>query len=148
MKAANKGKTTNTDKLKPAELLHIDFKFFDKTSIRGFTSILTIVDARTRKLWVFPGPDKRPPIAKLEFFVKQLVKQKYNVITIRVYEGGELSRSTDFCQKLLQNNITLETTGGFSSCFNGKVERHHQTITNICNTALFDSEQQKNGVMH
>ena len=109
---------------------------------------MTIVDEKTRKLWVFPGPDKLPPIAKLEFFVKQLEKQKYNVIRIRVDEGGELSRSTDFCKKLLQFNITMETTGGFSSWLNGKVERHHQTITNMCNSDLFDSgHNNKNGVL-
>ncbi len=53
MRSENKGKTVDTEKLKIAELLHIDFKFFNITSLRGFTSILTIIDAKTRKLWVF-----------------------------------------------------------------------------------------------
>ena len=38
----------------------------------------------------------------------------------------------------------METTGGFSSWINGKVERHHQTITNLCNADLFDSNNHIN----
>ena len=74
------------DKLKPSELLNIYFKLFDKNSIRGFTSIIKIVDDKNSKLWVFPGPDKCTPISKLVLFVKQFEKQKYNIIIISVYE--------------------------------------------------------------
>ena len=63
----NRGMTVNTDNLKKGNLLHIDFQFYDIVSIRGFSSILSIIDAKTRKLWCFPGPDKRPPITKIKF---------------------------------------------------------------------------------
>ena len=76
--------------------------------------------------------------------MKQLEKQKYIVLRIRVDEGGELYRSTDFCKKLFENHIKMDNKGGFSSWLNGKVESHHQTIYNICNEALFDSGHNKN----
>ena len=36
-------------------------------------------------------------------------------------------------------NITLHTTGGYSSSINGKGELHNQTINNMTRTALLDS---------
>jgi hypothetical protein len=35
------------------EMLHLDFSFWNVTSIRGFTSLLSIIDAKTRQLWNF-----------------------------------------------------------------------------------------------
>ena len=57
-----KGPTTSTEHLAPGSLLHVDFYFYDITSIRGFNSNITIIDAKTRKLWCFPGPDKNHPL--------------------------------------------------------------------------------------
>ena len=48
------GTTVDTSNLQPGELVHIDFSFYNITSIRGFTSILKVVCAKTRILWVFP----------------------------------------------------------------------------------------------
>ena len=42
--------------------MHWDFCFWDKLSIRGFTSILLIVDARCREQWKFLTQSKSPPI--------------------------------------------------------------------------------------
>ena len=103
LKTVNKGETLDTSKLEKGELLHIDFKFFEKTSIRGFTTILTIFDAKTRKLWVFPRLDKSPQIEKLKMFFKKLELLQYKVMRIRVDEGGELSRSTYFCSMILKH---------------------------------------------
>ena len=38
-----KGKTVGTSKLHLGELIHMDFSFYNVTSIRGFTSIITVV---------------------------------------------------------------------------------------------------------
>lgn len=91
-----RGITQSTDSILPGALLHMYFKFYNVVSIRGFTSVFTIIDAKTRKLWCFPGPDKRPPIYKLEFFFKTLKSQDITVKEIRVDEGGELAHSTEF----------------------------------------------------
>jgi hypothetical protein len=45
-----KGKTASTDTLKPGELLHIDFAFWDITSRCMFTSVLAIIEAKTRMI--------------------------------------------------------------------------------------------------
>jgi hypothetical protein len=55
-----KGPTTNTDKLSPGQLLHIDFGFWDIVSHRGFSSMLLIIDAKTRMLWLFCTSNKAP----------------------------------------------------------------------------------------
>jgi hypothetical protein len=40
-----KGKTVTMEHLKPGEVLHMDFAFWNMVSRRGFTTVLTIVDA-------------------------------------------------------------------------------------------------------
>ena len=122
----------------------MDFKFYNKVSIRGFTSVFTIIDSKTRKLWVFPGPDKPPPIHKLNYFLTTLTKQNIVSLEIRVDEGGELARSTEFCKTLLNNAFHLQTTGGHHYLLNGKIERPHQTIQKMFNAALLDSGHAKN----
>ena len=61
-----KGIVMNTSILRPGELIHIDFCFINVTSIRGFTCVLMIVDARTRNKWEFATPTKRPHIDILD----------------------------------------------------------------------------------
>lgn len=63
-----KGHTHPTDNLEKGELLQVDFEFYDIPSICGFISVFTIIDANTRKLWCFRGPDKKPPVTKIYFF--------------------------------------------------------------------------------
>ena len=140
MKLTIKGGTVDTSTLQPGQMFHIDFVFFDKISIRGFSAVLIIVDARTRKLWVFCTPSKRPPIDIMRFFLRQIQKDGKQVQFIRSDEGGEVIKSEDFCQMLLKEfQITAQTTGGYSSWINGKSERHNQTINNMTRTALYDS---------
>jgi hypothetical protein len=63
-----KGKTIDTNHIEPGELLHIDFSFWDTQSHRGFTTMLLIIDAKTRMLWLFCSSSKRAPIQTLEYF--------------------------------------------------------------------------------
>lgn len=57
-----KGPTASTSHLLPGQLLHIDFGFWDLPSHRGFSSMLLIIDAKTRMLWLFCTSNKRAPI--------------------------------------------------------------------------------------
>ena len=114
----------NTDNLRPRELLHMDFCFLDETSIRQFTCAQVVVDAKVRKIWTFCTPGKRPPLTTLTFLLEQLKEMGRQVINIRTYLGEELSRSSEFCNLLVNEyQCGLQTAGGYSSWLNGKAKR-------------------------
>ena len=77
-------------------MLHMDFDFWDKVSIRGFTSMLAIIDACTCLLWLFCTASKRPPLEILEYFLAMLQKEGHTVKTIHVDEDGSLARIAEF----------------------------------------------------
>jgi hypothetical protein len=134
-----KGKTTNTDMLRPGELLHIDFGFWDLTSHRGFTTMLLIIDAKTRMLWLFCSSTKRAPLSTLEYFFTILHRENKAPKTVRVDEDGALARNYEFTNLLIQERLTLETTGGYASFLSGKVERPHHTIANMTRALYFNA---------
>ena len=70
-----------------------------------------------------------------------LLKQNINIHQMRVDEGGELSKSTDFIKLIFYNSINMQMTGGYNSWLSGKIERLHQTITHLFNAALCYSVQ-------
>ena len=57
-----KGIKVDTSKIQPVERIHMDFDFYNVTSICGFTSMRTVVCAKTRMIWVFPTAYKIPPV--------------------------------------------------------------------------------------
>ena len=64
--------TLDTYHLKPGQLLHMDFYFLDRPSIRGFTLVLMILDTKPRKMWQLGTPQKRPPSDIITFLLSQL----------------------------------------------------------------------------
>ncbi len=54
-------KTSDRTKLKPVEWFCFDYSFWNRKSIRGFTSLLTAICISTRYSFVFPSRNKRPP---------------------------------------------------------------------------------------
>jgi hypothetical protein len=124
-----KGKTVSTAKLQPGELLHMDFAFWDILSRRNFTAVLTIVDACTRMLWLFCTASKKPPVHILRWFFANLRREKITLANIRVDEDGALAGSSAFATFLRdEEQLNLETTGGYASFLNGKVERPNRTL--------------------
>ena len=53
MKMFSKGTTVDTTKLQPQEITHMDFMFYNMTSIQEFTSMLTVFCANTIIIWLF-----------------------------------------------------------------------------------------------
>ena len=67
------------------------------TSIRGFTSFVNIVDAKTRNKWEFRTPNKRPPLDTVDYFLTQCKVEGRPVLRIRMDRGGELSKCSEMC---------------------------------------------------
>ena len=87
MTTTNKGTTVDTSNLQPGELVHMDFEFYKVTSIYGFTSILTVVCAKTRMIWVFPTSSKIAPVRIIHFILTTLINEQHLCKRARVDEG-------------------------------------------------------------
>jgi hypothetical protein len=134
-----KVKATLTQITRRGELLHIDFSFWNVTSIHGFTSLLSINDGKDRMLWNFPTASKRVHLEILDYFFGALSKENILVLGIRVDEDGALANNTEFSEFLFARSITLESTSGYASFLNGKIERPHRTIANMVQAMLLNS---------
>ena len=107
-----KGKTVDTANYLPGQLLHMDFYFWGLTSIRGFSSVLLVVDCKTRRQWKFLTSSKSPPLEIIHWFINQLRLAGRPITCIRTDRGGELARSNEVCALLLHHSVTLQTTAG------------------------------------
>ena len=58
MMTFSKGTPVDTTYFQSGELIDMKFAFYNVTSIQGFTSMLTLVYANTKMLWVFPTASK------------------------------------------------------------------------------------------
>jgi hypothetical protein len=125
--------------IKRGQLLHIDFSFWNILSIRGFTSLLSIIDGKDCMLWNFPTTSKRAPLSILDFFFTMLEHDGVTIQAIRVDEDGALANSTEFSDFLVDRKILLDTTGGYASFLNGKIERPHRTIAQMVRSLLLNS---------
>jgi hypothetical protein len=119
--------------------LHVDFSFWNVVPLRGFTSLLSVIDGKERMLWNFPTASKRCPLQILDFLFAMLQHEGITVQCIRVDEDGALANISEFCDFLLQRHNYLETTGGYASFLNGKIESHHRTIGQMVHSMLLNS---------
>ncbi len=87
-------------------------------------------------LWNFPTASKRCPLQILDYLFAMLQHEGTTVQCIRVDEDGALANSSEFCDFLVQRHISLETTGGYASFLNGKIERHHRTIAQMVRSMI------------
>ena len=68
-------KTVDTTNLQPGEIIHMYFALYDMISIRGFTSMLTVVCENTIMLWVFPTESKKSLFHIISFILTTLKNQ-------------------------------------------------------------------------
>ena len=68
---------------------HVDFTFFNETSIRGFTAGLIIVEATSRYIWIFPVVTK-VPIDLCLYFFNQMQQMGFLCIRCQSGEDGAL----------------------------------------------------------
>ena len=77
MTTINKVTTFDTSKLELGELIHMNFSFYNVTSIHNFTSMLTVVYAKTIMLWVFSTAPKITPVRIISFILKTLINEQH-----------------------------------------------------------------------
>ena len=90
MMTINKGTKVDTSNLQLGELVHMDFVFYNITYIRGFTSMLIVVCAKTIMLWVFPTASKKLHVRIICFILKTLINEQYPCKHVRVDEDSSL----------------------------------------------------------
>ena len=112
---------------------HMDFGFvrgrqFSKklgekmiTSIDNKNAYLIVVDRATRYQWTFTTDNKTTPVETIRKLLMKF-KSAYPHRTVRVDQGGELGRSTEFSKMVSECDFTLETTGSDASSQNGMAE--------------------------
>ena len=73
----NKGTTVDTTNLKPGEIILMDFVFYNVTSIHGFTSMITVICAKTIILWVLTTASKISPVQIVRFILTTLNNEQH-----------------------------------------------------------------------
>lgn len=135
-----RGQLTDVSTLEPFKRLHMDFAFYSVTSIRGFTSNLTIVCASTSYPFAFPTKSKSSPLDLVRWFIETLRKIGRDPVFVRVDEDGALAKCSHFCELIVNLECVLESTGGSNSENNGKVERPHGTLANMMRASLYNAK--------
>ena len=118
----------STENLDKGTRFNLDFSLFNKFSCQKFTSSLTIVDDTTRYLFGYITRSKRPPLQFIRTFICFFFHHGYNRSIFHFDEGRELYRSADSMQICIDLEVIVDTTGGYASLINGKVEHSHQAI--------------------
>ena len=136
-----RGRPRDTTELPVGIRFHLDFTFFNKESIRGFTSCLIIVEATSRYLWCFPCRHKRPPLDIALFFFGRLQRCGIPCSQLRCDEDGALVGSTEFCEIMYKVlGMVMESTGGHASSLNGTVETPNKTLKRMIRSNLMGAD--------
>jgi hypothetical protein len=130
--------------MQPGELLHMDFAFWDHILSRNFTAVLAIVDISTHIIWLFFTARKKPPINFLRWFFANLSRDFFSFANIRVDAECALARSSAFTTFIKdEEQLNLETTGGYASFINGEVERPNHTLAERARCMLLNAGSPK-----
>ena len=137
--------TVDTTNLQPGEPIHMQFAFFNVTSIIGFTSILTVVCANNIILWVFPTVKKISPVQIILFILTTLNNEKHSCKKVRLENYGSFANSTDVTNLPVEEfRISMETTSGDASWLNWKNKIQNWIVHNMVIQVLLDINKHEN----
>ena len=123
----------------------MEFAFYNVTSIRGFTFMLTVVCTTTRIRWAFPTASKIASVRIIRFILKIMLNGQHPYKRLIVDKDSALSNSTDVTNLLFDDfKISMETTGSDDSWINVNNERHNRRIHNMLIAGLLDINNHKN----
>ena len=108
-------------------------------SIRGFSSYLSFLDDTTGYPFSFPTCNKRTPLDILQFIIITLRQQNKSINYVQCDKGGELSCSSEVNKLLIENNIMVQSTGGYASNLN-KDERSHRMNIDMIRCQLYTAK--------
>ena len=107
--------------------------------------MITVICANTRMLWLLPTTSNLAPFRIMHFILETLNNEQRPCKLLIVDEDIFMEKSTDITKLIVDKfNISLETTGRYTSWPNGKNEHHSRSSRNIVISGLFDSNQHKN----
>ena len=125
----SKGKTVDTTNLQLGELIKFYFDLYNVTSILGFTSMLILVCAKNKMIWLFTTGSTISPVCSIHFILTKLKNEQHIYKRVIVDKYGSLENSTYFTNLLVDNFIiSMETIGGDASWINLKNEIHNVII--------------------
>ena len=134
-----KNKETTMGTFRPGQLMMMDFAYSSCTSIRGYVAYFSVTCQATGFGFVFCVPNKRPPLSLISWISETMKRQGRPISFVRFDEGGELACSQQVCQLLIDLNIVMQTTGGYSSSLLGKDERQHRTLAEMITSMLYSA---------
>ena len=138
-----RGPTTYVSKFAPGFMIQMNFAFFNVKSICGFNSTFVAICSATSHTFGLPYRSKIPHINILKLIVTTLRNQDKKAAFIRVDEDGALEKSNEFMKICYNMSITVQTTGGYASSLNGKIESPNKKIANITRAILLKSSHKK-----
>jgi hypothetical protein len=89
-------------------------------SQEGYITYLLIVDGHTHKVWVYPIKMKEHPIETVDLFLQQFGLRDGTQRYIHTDQGGELAKSTAFCNIVAKHGYAIKSTGPNVSSQNGR----------------------------
>ena len=135
-------KKVDKTKLKPGELIHMYFALYNETSIRGFTSMLTVVCENNIMMWIFLTESKLSSALIIYFILTIVNNEEHPCKCVRVDEYDTLEKSTDVTNLIVDDlNIFMYTTGGDASYIDINIEIHNIFIHNMVRTGLLEINQ-------
>ena len=115
----------------------------NEISIRGFTSVLNIVDAKTRKLWIFCTPSKTPSLDVVKFL-------SFNILSALVLICSSCIATTNASTSLKRVHMSSSHSSLNNASFVSKTHHlvHHDTQVSKETAHLFSNVYKKDLVEH